>query len=85
MSKKVRPYPLGISWDEALLQRERADAAEAKLDAIREAVAWEMECSEALSEYFGWGFWVNDAASDELVESYEAAWKAVVELAGCAP
>ena len=52
MSKKIRPYPTGISWDEALLQRDRADAAEEKLEALREAVAWEMECSGALSEYF---------------------------------
>ena len=82
MTNKIRPYPHGIAWDEALLQRERADAAEAKLGALREAVAWEMECSGALSEHYGWGFWVNDEANDELVASYKAAWMAVVELAG---
>lgn len=26
-----RPYPLGLAWDEALLQRTRADAAEAEV------------------------------------------------------
>lgn len=34
MSKKIRPYPTGLAWDEALRQRRRADRAEAAASAL---------------------------------------------------
>lgn len=37
MTDPLRPYPEGVSWDEAWRQRQRADAAEAEVLRLKEA------------------------------------------------
>ena len=53
--------------------------AQNKLDELRERVAWMLECATGY-EANGWAFWLDDDASNELCDSYNAAWKAVEEL-----
>ena len=46
---------------------------------LKEAVRWEIECADGFSEN-GWGFWLEDDASEELCATYNAAWREVEGL-----
>lgn len=45
--------------------------------ALREAVEWWIDCSEGHDEN-GWGFWIEDDASEELAATCNVAWAAVL-------
>ena len=44
-----------------------------RLHALRDALIWWIECSEGYDPH-GWGFWLEDDASEELAATCNAAW-----------
>lgn len=55
------------------------DGALEECERLKEAVRWEIECADGVSEN-GWGFWLGDDASEELCATYNAAWRDVEGL-----
>ena len=47
-----------------------------KHNALRSSIEWWIECSEGYDEH-GWGFWLDDDATEELSATCNAAWTEV--------
>lgn len=68
-----KPRLVGISPKEA---NTNYDDLLASYNALRSALIWWLECSEGHDDH-GWGFWLEDDATEELAATCNAAWAEV--------